>query len=147
MKIAIASDHGGLNLKGAIAQHLTELGHVVDDMGPSEPVSVDYPDFAQKVTSAVVSGAAERGILICGTGQGMAMAANKVRGIRAAVVSDTFSARMAMAHNEAKVLCLGERILGVSLGIACVDAWLTTEFEGGRHLRRVDKINALGETL
>ena len=75
------------------------------------------------------------------------MAANKVRGIRAAVVSDTFSARMAMAHNEAKVLCLGERILGVSLGIACVDAWLTTEFEGGRHLRRVDKINALGETL
>ena len=147
MKIVIASDHGGLNLRGAIVRHLVEKGHDVQDLGPHESASVDYPDFARKVTDALLAKKADRGILVCGTGQGMAMSANQVQGIRAAVVSDTFSARMAMEHNEAKVLCLGERVLGPSLGVACVDAWLSAEFEGGRHLRRVEKINAMGEAL
>jgi len=147
MKIAIASDHGGLNLRAHLVEQLTEAGHELLDLGPKNNASVDYPDFAKLVTNAVLSGAVERGILVCGTGQGMAMAANKVPGIRAAVVSDTFSAKMAMEHNAACVLCLGERVLGVSLAQRCVEAWLGTSFEGGRHERRVRKIEGIVESI
>jgi ribose 5-phosphate isomerase B len=144
MRIAIASDHGGLNLRAVLVTYLNEAGHVVHDMGPAESTSVDYPDYAAKVAAAVLEDAADRGVLVCGTGQGMAMSANKIPGVRAAVVSDTYSAQMAMEHNSARVLCLGERVLGPALAIACVEAWLNADFQGGRHQRRVDKINALG---
>lgn len=140
MRIALGNDHGGTELKAAIAAHLRELGHEVDDLGTNGSESVDYPDYAKLVAGRVVEGQADRGILVCGTGQGMAMAANKVAGVRAAVVSDVFSSRMASAHNDAKVLCLGQRVVGPGLALACVDAWLETAFEGGRHARRVGKI-------
>lgn len=142
MKIAVGSDHGGLSLKKIVAAHLLAHDHDVVDVGTHESASCDYPDFAHQVARMVVDGEVDRGILVCGTGQGMAMTANKVAGVRAAVVSDTFSARMAMAHNDAKVLCLGERVVGHGLALACVDAWMATTFEGGRHARRVDKMEA-----
>jgi ribose 5-phosphate isomerase B len=140
MQIAIGSDHAGLTLKAALKEHLGALGHEVSDLGTHDGSSVDYPDFAHAVATAVVGGAAERGILVCGTGQGMAMAANKVPGVRAAVVSDTFSAEMVSRHNDARVLCLGERVVGPGLALSLVDAWLGAAFEGGRHQRRVSKI-------
>lgn len=140
MKISIASDHGGLELKATLVEHLTGRGHEVVDLGPQDPASVDYPDFARKVAGSVTNGEVERGVLVCGTGQGMAMTVNKIAGVRAAVVSDTFSARMAMAHNDARVLCLGQRVIGPGLANELVDAWLDTAFEGGRHGRRVEKI-------
>lgn len=140
MKIAVGSDHAGLSLKRYLAEHLRAGGHEVVDLGTHDTASCDYPDFAHAVARAVVAGEAERGLLVCGTGQGMAMAANKVPGVRAAVVSDTFSARMATLHNDARVLCLGERVVGPGLAVACLDAWLDAAFEGGRHGRRVEKI-------
>lgn len=143
MVVVIASDHGGVRLKRSLAATLEALGHVVNDLGADGSESVDYPDYARAVAEQVVAGSADRGILVCGTGIGMSIAANKVRGVRAAVVSDTFSARMAMEHNDARVLCLGERTLGASLADECVKAWLATEFGGGRHLRRVSKISAI----
>lgn len=142
MHIAVGSDHAGLSLKTQLIQHLTELGHQVDDLGTHDNQSVDYPDYAHDVAKRVADGRADRGLLVCGTGQGMAMAANTVPGVRAAVVADTFSASMAMAHNDARVLCLGERVVGAGVAKACLDAWLATEFEGGRHARRVGKIDA-----
>jgi ribose 5-phosphate isomerase B len=143
-RLALGSDHAGLTLRAVIAEHLRALGHEVVDTGPFDASSVDYPDRAREVTALVLDGSVERGILICGTGQGMAMAANKVPGIRAAVVADAFSARMAMAHNDARVLCLGERVLGAGVALDCVDAWLQTDFEGGRHARRVGKMEGTG---
>lgn len=140
MRIHVGSDHGGLNLKAAIVAHLSALGHEVTDVGTHSAESTDYPDHARAVGSAVLSGAAERGIAVCGTGQGVAMTINAMPGVRAAVVSDVFSARMAMAHNDARVLCLGQRVVGEGLALALVDAWLETLFEGGRHARRVAKI-------
>lgn len=140
MRISIGSDHAGWHLKTALVRHLTELGHDVADLGTDSLDSVDYPDFGRKVALAVAQGEAERGVLVCGTGQGMAMTANKVDGVRAAVVADPFSAGMAMAHNDARVLCLGERVVGLGVALECVDRWLGTEFEGGRHARRVGKI-------
>ncbi len=140
MHIAIGSDHAGLTLKAAVVSHLEAAGHTVQDLGTHSGDSVDYPDFGKAVAVAVAGGDAARGVLVCGTGQGMAMTANKVPGVRAAVVSDPFSARMAMAHNDARVLCLGERVVGGGVALECVDAWLATEFEGGRHARRVGKI-------
>ena len=140
MRIAVGSDHAGLGLKNLVAAHLLSRGHDVVDVGTHEATSCDYPDFAREVALKVVGGDVDRGVLVCGTGQGMAMTANKVPGVRAAVVSDTFSATMAAAHNDAQVLCLGERVVGPGLAIACVDAWLTTAFEGGRHERRVAKM-------
>lgn len=142
MRIALGSDHAGLELKAALIEHLRAAGHELVDHGAYEDRSVDYPDFAQVVGRAVATGEADRGLLVCGTGQGMAIAANKIPGVRAAVVSDTFSARMAMAHNDARVLCLGQRVVGPGLALDIVDAWLATEFEGGRHARRVGKIEA-----
>ncbi|SKC56456.1 ribose 5-phosphate isomerase B [Maledivibacter halophilus] len=140
MKIAIGSDHGGYNLKEAIKNHLEEKGIEYKDFGTSSTESVDYPEFGMKVAEAVKSGDYDRGIVCCGTGIGISISANKVTGIRCAVVSDTFSAEMSRAHNNANVLALGERVVGQGLALKIVDVWLKEEFEGGRHERRVGKI-------
>jgi ribose 5-phosphate isomerase B len=141
MKIAIGADHGGVDLKEVIRQHLESQGHEVQDFGAHSRESTDYPDFARPVAEAVAGGQFDRGILICGTGQGMAMTANKVRGIRAAVCLDTYSARMSREHNDANVLCLGGRVVGPGLAVDIVDIWLRTEFsDAPRHHRRVEKI-------
>lgn len=143
MKIAVGADHGGYQLKARIVQRLHELGHEVQDHGTDGPESVDYPDFAEPVGRAVVAGECDRGILVCGTGIGMSMCANKVPGVRAAVCCDTYSARMSRQHNDANVLCLGQRVLGEGLALDIVDTWLAAEFDGGRHARRVAKIHDL----
>ncbi len=140
MKIAIGSDHGGYNLKEEIKKHLEKKGFEYVDYGTDSNESVDYPEFGQKVGESVTSGECEKGIVVCGTGIGISISANKVPGIRCAVVSDTFSAEMSRAHNNANILALGERVVGVGLALRIVDTWLTTEFEGGRHERRVSKI-------
>ncbi|QZY55508.1 ribose 5-phosphate isomerase B [Crassaminicella profunda] len=140
MKIALGSDHGGYNLKNAIKKHLEEKGIECEDFGTNSSESVDYPEFGMKVAEAVVSGKCEKGIVCCGTGIGISISANKVPGVRCAVVSDTFSAAMSREHNNANVLALGERVIGVGLALKIVDVWFNTEFAGGRHERRVDKI-------
>lgn len=140
MRVALGADHGGVHLKDQLVAHLLGAGHDVVDVGTHDTASCDYPDFARAACAAVTGGEADRAILVCGTGQGMAMTANRVPGIRAAVVADTFSARMTAAHNDAQVLCLGERVVGPGLAIDIVDAWLGTAFEGGRHARRVAKM-------
>jgi ribose 5-phosphate isomerase B len=143
MKIAIACDHGGLELKDAVVASLGEWGHDVADLGVNDHGSVDYPDYALRVTRQVTSGEADLGVLVCGTGIGMSIAANKVSGIRAALAGDEFSARMARAHNDANVLCLGNRVVGFGAGVGIVRAWLEARFEGARHQRRLDKIAAI----
>ena len=140
MRLVLASDHGGVDLKAHLARRLADQGHSIDDLGTHGSGSVDYPDFAHAVARAIADGSADRGILVCGTGQGMAMSANKVSGVRAGVVSDVFSARMIVEHNNAQIICLGARILGPSLADELVDAFLEASFEGGRHQRRVEKI-------
>ena len=145
MKIGIGSDHGGVNHKYYIKSHLTELGHEVLDYGTESGVSADYPDVAENLCKAYLNGEFERGILICGTGIGMSIAANKINGIRAAHVTDCFSARMSREHNNAQIICLGERITGPDLALDIVDAYLKAKHQGGRHTRRVDKIMSLEE--
>lgn len=140
MKIAIGSDHRGYDAKRRIIALLQQLGHEVQDVGPFGNESVDYPDFALQVASAVGEQRVERGILICGTGIGMCIAANKVRGVRAAPCHDSITAEMSRRHNNANVLCLSADLLGDELMNRMVRIWLETEFEGGRHARRVDKI-------
>jgi ribose 5-phosphate isomerase B len=140
MKIAIGADHAGFELKQKVKQHLIDKGLQVDDMGTSSLDSVDYPDFARKVGEDVVQNRTDLGILVCGTGIGMAMAANKVPGIRAANVSTEFEAQMAREHNNANVLTLGARVLDEPTALKLVDKWLETQFAGGRHQLRVDKI-------
>lgn len=140
IKIAIGSDHGGFDYKASIIKALQVKGYEVVDMGTYSPESCDYPIIAKKVARAVAKGDFEKGILVCGTGIGMSMAANKVKGIRAAVCGDTFSARATRAHNNANILCLGQRVVGEGLALDIVDIWLTTKFEGGRHERRVNMI-------
>jgi ribose-5-phosphate isomerase B len=140
IKIAIGSDHGGFEYKASIIKALQVKGYDVVDMGTYSPESCDYPIIAKKVARAVAKGDFEKGILVCGTGIGMSMAANKVKGIRAAVCGDTFSARATRAHNNANILCLGQRVVGEGLALDIVDIWLTTKFEGGRHERRVNMI-------
>lgn len=142
MKIAIGSDHAGYTLKSVVLGHVQELGHEVVDLGTDGLDSVDYPDFAKLVAGKVAEGAVDCGILVCGTGQGMAMTANRFDGVRAAVVADVFSAKGTRAHNDANVLCMGERVIGSGLALEIVDAFLATEFEGGRHARRVGKIQS-----
>jgi ribose 5-phosphate isomerase B len=141
--IAIGSDHGGLNLKGAIFSFLTRRGFDVTDSGTDTDASVDYPDFGQKVAEMVISGRADLGVLICGTGIGMSITANKIPGIRAALVTDVFMARMAKEHNNANILVLGGRVLDEQMACDLVGAWLDATFEGGRHQGRLDKITAL----
>ncbi len=143
--IIIGSDHGGLNLKTALNSYLHRRGIEVTDAGTSGDASVDYPDFGQKVAETVIAGEAELGILICGTGIGMSITANKIPGIRAALVTDVFMARMAREHNNANVLVLGGRVLDEQKACDLVGAWLDATFEGGRHQARLDKITALEE--
>jgi ribose 5-phosphate isomerase B len=136
----IASDHAGFDLKHSLIAHLAGRGVEVTDLGPNEKARCDYPDFAAKVARGVASSPGSLGILCCGTGVGMSMSANKVHGVRAAVCSDTFSAHATREHNDANVLCLGERVVGPGLAADIVDAFLSTSFEGGRHADRVQKM-------
>lgn len=141
--IAIGCDHGGFNLKQAVMKKLDEIGETYKDFGTYNTDSCDYPDIAKTVCSAIISNECEKGILICGTGIGMSIAANKVKGIRAAHTTDTFSARMSKEHNNANVICIGERITGVEVALEIVEAYLKAEFLGGRHQNRVAKIENL----
>ncbi|MGL4796410.1 MAG: ribose 5-phosphate isomerase B [Paraclostridium sp.] len=142
MKIGLGCDHGGYNLKEEIKKHLESRGIEFIDYGTNNGTeSVDYPVYGEKVANAVIHNEVDYGILCCGTGIGISLAANKVAGIRCAVVSDTFSAKMSKAHNNANMLSLGERVLGRGLALEIVDAWLDTEFEGDRHSRRVNMIS------
>ena len=138
--IAIGCDHGGLALKEEIIAHLKELNYEFNDMGTYDEKSIDYPDIAKKVCAEIIENRASLGILVCGTGIGMSICANKIKGIRAAQCTDTFSAKMTRRHNNSNVLTLGGRILGPELAKEIVDAFLTNEFEGGRHQTRIDKI-------
>lgn len=139
MIVSVGCDHGGLDLKETVCAVIRDLGHTVDNHGCDTPDSVDYPDFARSVCDAVENGKSDRGILICGTGIGMSMAANRSRAIRAALCHEEFTARMSREHNDANVLCLGARVVGAGIAAAMVRAWLTTEFAGGRHQHRIDK--------
>jgi ribose 5-phosphate isomerase B len=139
-KIVLGSDHAGLALRAEAVKVARAAGFEVEDLGPFSGESVDYPDFARRVAETVAAGRAKLGILVCGTGIGMSITANKVKGIRAAHCASEYDARMARAHNDANVLCIGERVVGLGLGAAIVDAFLRQAFEGGRHQRRVDKI-------
>ena len=140
MKIGIGNDHSALEMKKEIIAFLEEKGHQVDDYGTASEESCDYPIYGEIVARAVASGEVEQGILICGTGLGISLAANKVKGIRAAVCSEPFTAKMARAHNNCNILAFGARVVGAELAKMIVDTWLDTEFEGGRHQRRVDLI-------
>jgi ribose 5-phosphate isomerase B len=143
VRIAIGSDHAGYQLKEIIKGRLADSGVEVDDLGTTSDASVDYPDYAAAVADRVASGASDRGILICGTGIGMAISANKVHGIRAASVESLEAARLSRAHNDANVLTLGARITPADLALGIVQTFLATPFDGGRHQRRIDKITAL----
>lgn len=143
MKIALGSDHAGFPLKERIKEFLKNKGFQVIDVGTHSVESVHYPNFAEKVSRAVQRGEADRGILICGTGIGMCITANKFKGIRAALCTNEYMARMSRRHNDANVLCLGERVLGVELALSIVEAWLEEGFEGGRHEVRVKLISEL----
>ncbi|MGF2618240.1 ribose 5-phosphate isomerase B [Rossellomorea vietnamensis] len=140
MKVAIASDHGGMNIREEIKDLLNELGIEFDDFGCECDTSVDYPDYAQPVAEKVANGDYDRGILICGTGIGMSISANKVKGIRCALVHDLFSAKATREHNNSNVLAMGERVIGPGLAREIAKVWLETEYEGGRHERRIGKI-------
>lgn len=141
MRIAIGADHAGFILKDQLKARLAEAGHEFADFGPHSGESVDYPDFAAVVARAVASGDAERGVLVCGSGIGMAIAANRVRGVRAAACIDLYSAELCRRHNDANVLALGSRIVALPLAEAILDRFLATSFEGGRHARRVAKLD------
>ena len=143
MKIAIGSDHAGFEAKNAIADYIKGLGHEVTDFGTYSADSCDYPEFAYKVAKAVQSGEFERGVLVCGTGIGVSMCANKVKGIRCALCTDDFTAEMTRRHNDSNVLAMGARVTPVEKMKDIVRIYLSTDFEGGRHKRRVDKITAI----
>lgn len=142
MKIAIAADHGGFELKDSMVEYIKSLGNEVMDLGTNSADSVDYPDYAKKVCEEIQQGDSDLGILICGTGIGMSLAANKFEGIRAACVSDVYSAKMSRNHNNANVLCIGARVIGDEVAKLIIKTFLEKEFEAGRHQRRVDKIMA-----
>ena len=141
MKIAIASDHGGLNLKKHIYNYLIDKNIEVVDFGVNDFQSCDYPIYAKKVCEEILNNNFDRGILICSTGIGMSMCANRYKGIRAACVSDTYSAKMTRAHNNSNVLCFGEKVVGIGLAGDIVDIWLNTAFDGDRHQRRIDMLD------
>ena len=143
MKYYVATDHAGIDLKDFTVKLLKEKGIDVVDLGPFSKDRVDYPDYAQKVCESVLNDNGSYGILICGSGIGMSMAANRHKGIRAALAHDAYSAKMGRAHNNANVLCYGERIVGQGVAEDIIDAWLNAEFEGGRHAGRVEKIEAI----
>lgn len=141
MRIALASDHAGFRYKAAVAAHLRELGHEVVDFGTSSEEPVDYPDFVRPAALAVARGECERGVVFGGSGNGEAMTANRVRGVRCAVAWNGESARLGRAHNDANMLSIGQRLLPEQEALAIVDAWLTTPFEGGRHVARIEKLD------
>ncbi|MFP6762235.1 MAG: ribose 5-phosphate isomerase B [Planctomycetaceae bacterium] len=144
MKIAVASDHRGVDMKAKVLEMVRALDHAGEDFGAdNESESVDYPDFAGKVAGSVSDGQMDRGILICGTGIGMCITANKYRGVRAAKVDDSLNAEMSRRHNDANVLCLSADLIGAESLERIVDIWIRTEFEGGRHARRVEKISQI----
>ena len=145
MKIGIGCDHSAVDMKEEIIAYLKDKGYEMTDYGTYTKESTDYPIYAEKVAKAVTSGAEELGILICGTGMGMCLAANKVKGIRACVCSEPYTARMARLHNNANILCFGARVIGIELAKMITDTFLAAAFEGGRHQRRVDMIMALEE--
>ncbi|WP_281984745.1 ribose 5-phosphate isomerase B [Thalassorhabdomicrobium marinisediminis] len=142
-RIVLSSDHAAIDLRQAIAKHIAEKGHEVEDIGPDTAESTHYPKHGEAAARKVASGDCDLGIVVCGTGQGIMMAANKVDGIRCGVCQDTFSARMIRAHNDANMLALGARVVGEGLALEVVDAFLDTTFEGGRHATRVDMIKAI----
>ncbi len=143
MKVALGSDHAGFGLKEGLKETLRALGVEVQDLGTHDEASVDYVDYARQVAEAVARGSADRGIAICGTGIGTSIAANKVPGVRAALCHESFTARMSREHNDANVLCLGARVIGRELAAEIVRVFLASDFAGGRHARRVEKIVAL----
>ena len=143
MKIAVGCDHGGLEHKNAIAEHLKSEGFEVEDFGIYENKSVDYPEIALKVANSIKNGENELGILVCGTGIGMSLAANKVNGIRAAACSEHFSEKYTRLHNNSNILCLGGRVIGIGTALELCDIFVNTEFEGGRHQRRIDMITEI----
>lgn len=140
MRIGIGNDHAALDLKREVSRHLCELGHEVVDYGTDSPESTDYAIWGERVAKAVAAGEVERGVVICGTGEGIGIAANKVRGIRCCICSEPFSARLSRQHNDANMLAFGARVVGVGLAEMIVDEWMSAEFEGGRHQRRIDQI-------
>lgn len=146
MKIAMGCDHAGLDLKEHLAAHLREEGHEIIDVGTHTTDSVDYPVFGESAARAVANGEAERAVLVCGTGQGIGMAANKVPGIRCAIVSDPFSARLSREHNDANALAIGARVVGEGVAQDIVDTWMATSFLGGRHQRRVDELSEIDQS-
>lgn len=141
--IAVGADHAGVHLKNELAQHLRDRGYEVLDLGTHDDSRVDYPDYGAAVGRAVTDGRAQLGVAVCGSGLGICMAANKIAGVRAATVHDATSARLTRAHNDANVICIGERLTGPEVAKDAVDAWLDAEFEGGRHAGRVEKLDAL----
>lgn len=141
--VALAADHGGYELKEAIRKHLDEIGVAYKDFGSYTGEACDYPDMAEAACRAVVAGECDKALLFCGTGVGISMSANKIRGIRACCCSDAFSAEYTRRHNDANALCMGGRVVGSGLGVYLVDLFLNTPFEGGRHQRRIDKMMAL----
>lgn len=143
MKFYIATDHAGVDLKDYTVTLLKEKGHEVVDLGPFDKERVDYPDYAVKVAQAVLSEPTSQGILICGSGIGMSMAANRFHGIRAALCHDAYTAQVAREHNDANILCFGERIVGRGVAESIIDSWLSSKFEGGRHCGRVEKIESI----
>ena len=143
MKFYIATDHAGVDLKDYTVELLKEKGHEVVDLGPYDKTRVDYPDYAVKVSQSVLEDKGTQGILICGSGIGMSMSANRFHGIRAALCHDAYTAQVARGHNDANVLCFGERIVGRGVAESILDAWIASDFDGGRHIGRVAKIEAI----
>ena len=146
-KIAIASDHGGFDLKETVIAHLLNDGWEIDDLGPSNEDSVDYPDYGIKLAEIIANKKVERGIVICGTGLGMSIVVNRFPGIRGTLCSDIYTAKMSREHNDSNILIMGGRVIGRGLASEIVDTWLNTAFEGGRHQRRLDKINEIDTNL
>lgn len=142
MRIAIASDHAAIEMKAALVGWLNDAGHDVDDLGPMTGDSVDYPDFGYKLAAAVASGAAERGVALCGSGIGISMAVNRNPACRCALVSESLSARLSREHNDANIIAMGARLVGIEIAKDCLEVFLKTEFGGDRHQRRVDKLSA-----
>ena len=145
MKIAMACDHGGLRLKNVLKDYLEANGYIVEDFGTYSEDSCDYPDYAGKAALAVAKGTCDKGIVVCGTGIGVSITANKVKGIRCALVHDVFSAKATRAHNDTNMLAMGQRVIGEGLALEILNAWLHTDYEGGRHDARIQKVMALEE--
>ena len=142
MKIAMACDHGGLRLKNVLKEYLLDNGYEVEDFGTNSEDSCDYPDYAGKAAKAVASGACDKGVVVCGTGIGVSITANKVNGIRCALCHDVFSAKATRAHNDSNMIAMGQRVIGEGLALEILKAWLSTEFECGRHVQRIEKMMA-----